>query len=28
DSSVALIAFADANHAGSQDTRCSTSGSL
>nr|GFB41621.1 hypothetical protein [Tanacetum cinerariifolium] len=28
DSSIALIAFADANHAGCQDTRRSTSGSL
>nr|GEX29839.1 hypothetical protein [Tanacetum cinerariifolium] len=28
DSSIALIAFADANHAGCQDTRCSTSGSM
>nr|GEX56668.1 hypothetical protein [Tanacetum cinerariifolium] len=28
DSSIALIAFADADHAGCQDTRCSTSGSL
>ncbi|GJW11935.1 retrovirus-related pol polyprotein from transposon TNT 1-94 [Tanacetum coccineum] len=28
DSSIALTAFADANHAGCQDTRCSTSGSL
>nr|GEZ31509.1 hypothetical protein [Tanacetum cinerariifolium] len=28
DSSVALTAFADADHAGFQDTRCSTSGSV
>ncbi|GKG15074.1 hypothetical protein Tco_0354674 [Tanacetum coccineum] len=28
DSSIALIAFADADHAGCQDTRRSTSGSL
>nr|GEY73836.1 retrovirus-related Pol polyprotein from transposon TNT 1-94 [Tanacetum cinerariifolium] len=28
DSSIALTAFADADHAGCQDTRCSTSGSL
>nr|GEX40634.1 hypothetical protein [Tanacetum cinerariifolium] len=28
DYSIALIAFADADHAGCQDTRCSTSGSL
>nr|GFA28221.1 hypothetical protein [Tanacetum cinerariifolium] len=28
DSSVALTTFADADHAGCQDTRCSTSGSL
>ncbi|GJY21624.1 retrovirus-related pol polyprotein from transposon TNT 1-94 [Tanacetum coccineum] len=28
DSSIALIAFADADHAGCQDTRCSTSGSM
>nr|GEX18128.1 hypothetical protein [Tanacetum cinerariifolium] len=28
DSSVALTAFADADHAGCQDTRCSTSGSV
>ncbi|GKC34542.1 hypothetical protein Tco_1046926, partial [Tanacetum coccineum] len=28
DSSIALTAFADADHAGCQDTRCSTSGSM
>ncbi|GJU52354.1 retrovirus-related pol polyprotein from transposon TNT 1-94 [Tanacetum coccineum] len=28
DSSIALTAFADADHAGFQDTRCSTSGSM
>ncbi|GJV75200.1 retrovirus-related pol polyprotein from transposon TNT 1-94 [Tanacetum coccineum] len=28
DSSIALTAFADANHPGCQDTRCSTSGSM
>nr|GEW02935.1 uncharacterized mitochondrial protein AtMg00810-like [Tanacetum cinerariifolium] len=28
DSSIALTAFADADHAGYQDTRCSTSGSM
>nr|GEU89041.1 retrovirus-related Pol polyprotein from transposon TNT 1-94 [Tanacetum cinerariifolium] len=28
DSSIALIGFANANHAGCQDTRCSTSGNL
>ncbi|GJT79295.1 retrovirus-related pol polyprotein from transposon TNT 1-94 [Tanacetum coccineum] len=28
DSSIALTAFVDADHAGCQDTRCSTSGSL
>ncbi|GJY34001.1 hypothetical protein Tco_0418470 [Tanacetum coccineum] len=28
DSSIALTAFADADHAGCQDTRCSTSGSI
>ncbi|GJX20881.1 hypothetical protein Tco_0223558 [Tanacetum coccineum] len=28
DSAIALTAFADANHAGCQDTRCSTSGIL
>ncbi|GKC97466.1 retrovirus-related pol polyprotein from transposon TNT 1-94 [Tanacetum coccineum] len=28
DSSIAITAFADANHAGCQDTRCSTSGSM
>ncbi|GJY36646.1 hypothetical protein Tco_0422024, partial [Tanacetum coccineum] len=28
DSSIALIAFADADHAGCQDTRRSTSGSM
>nr|GFA56895.1 uncharacterized mitochondrial protein AtMg00810-like [Tanacetum cinerariifolium] len=28
DSSVALTTYADADHAGCQDTRCSTSGSV